>query len=124
MEYERITEFTRDGKNFIYIDFSGMKKNDVFVTMAELAKQIIGKYHKQSVYTITNIANIVFDTESKKLVASYMKHNAPYVKCGAIIGSDGAKKTMLNAIFKLSGRKPLKFFYTKDKAIEWLLQQE
>ena len=121
---ERITEFTCEGKSFVYIELSNIKNNDVFVQVAENVKQTITKYPEHSVYTITNIENVIFDTDTKKLAVDYMKHNAPYVKHGVLIGLDAVTKIMANAIFKSSGREPLKFLYTKEKAIEWLLQQE
>jgi len=124
MERERISEFTRDGKNFIYIDCSNLKKNEDFVKIVDIVQQIIVKYPEQSVYTITNVENIIFDTETKEIAGNCLKYNEPYVKCGAVIGLDGIKKIMVNAVFKFSGRRPLQFFYTKEKAIEWLLQQK
>ena len=121
---ERIAEFIRDGKNFLYIDCSNLKKNEDFVKIVDIVKKIIVRYPKQSVYTITNIENIIFDTETKEIAGNCLIYNEPYVKCGAVIGLDGIKKIMANAVFKFSGRTPLQFFYTKEKAIEWLLQQE
>jgi len=121
---ERVSEFTCDGKNFIYIDCSNLKNNEDFVKIVDTVKQVIVKYPEQSVYTISNIENIIFDTKTKEIAANCLKHNEPYVRCGAVIGLDGIKKIMANAVFKFSGRKPLQFFYTKEKAIEWLLQQK
>ena len=121
---ERITEFIIDGKNFIYVDVSNLKKNEDYSRVVAVLKQRIVKYPERSVYTITNIENIIFDTETKEIAGNCLKYNEPYVKCGAVIGLDGIKKIMANAVFKFSGRKPLQFFYTKEKAIEWLLQQE
>lgn len=119
----RIEEFIQDGKNFIYFDLSGSKTNDDYEKVIEEAKTIILKYHEQSVYTITNIRNVTFDTETKEIVAKWMKHNKPYVKCGAVIGMDGIKKIMVNAILKISNRTNMEFFNTKEQAVEWLLKQ-
>jgi len=121
---ERVSEFTCDGKDFIYIDCSNIKNNLDFIEIVEIVKQKIGKYKEQSVYTITNIENIIFDTETKEIAGGCLRYNDPYVKCGAVIGVAGMKKIMANAAIKFSGRKPMKFFYTKEKAIEWLLQQK
>ena len=119
---ERIEEFTHNGKNFIYIDVSNLKKNEDFITIVGIVKQIMVKYAEKSVYTITNIENIIFDTETKEIAARCLEYNESYVKYGAIIGLDGIKKIMANAVFKVSGRNNMRFFYTKEKAIEWLLQ--
>ena len=119
---ERFEEFTRGSKKFIYIDFSGLKTDDDFLAAIKTVEPIIAKYPEHSLYTITNIADIRFDTRSKEIVANYIGNNAPYIKHGAIIGVDGIKKIMLNSIFQLSGRKNLIFAFTKDKAIELLLK--
>ena len=62
--------------------------------------------------------------ETKEIVGNCLKHNEPYVKCGAVIGLDGIKKIMASAAVKFSGRKNIQFFYTKERALEWLLQQK
>ena len=121
---ERITEFTRDGKNFIYIDCSNLKNNIYFIEIGALLKKIIVTYKKHSVYTIINIENIIFDSETKEIAGDCLMYNDPYVKCGALLGVAGMKKIMANAAIKISGRKPMPFFYTMENAIEWLVQQK
>ena len=124
MEPTYIDEFSLEGKNFIYIDLSGIKTNDVFNERIKVIEPTISKYPENSLYTITNVESIRFDSESKEIVAQYMARNKPYVKYGAVIGLDGIKKIMINAIFALSGRKNMHFAFTKEKAIEWLLERE
>jgi hypothetical protein len=120
---KRVEEFTRDGKNFIYFDLSNFKSNDEFTRFIEESKPMIEKYAKQSLYTITNIENVRFDTKTKELVAQWTEHNKPYVKFGAVIGVDGIKKMMVNMIFTMSKRTNMTFASSKEHAIEWLLQQ-
>ena len=119
-----IEEFTRDGKSFIYIDFSDTKTNEDFIEAVNTIWRILMKYPPHSVYTITNIENIRFDTNTKECVAQYMKYNKLYVKYGAIIGIDGIKKIFTSAVFQLSGRNNMLFAFTKEKAIELLLKKE
>ena len=121
---ERIEEFTQDGKDFVYIDLSGLKGNDEFLEFSKGIESVIAKYPKKSVYTITNIENVRFDSNSKELIAQYVKNNEPYVKYGMVIGLDGIKKIFVNVVMKLSGRTNLNFAFTKEGAIERLLQQE
>jgi hypothetical protein len=120
---QRIEEFTRDEKNFIYFDLSEFKTNDEYTAFTEAAKELIAKYAEHSVLTITNIRDVWFDTETKTIVAGWMKFNEPYVKCGTVIGFDGIKRMLVNSIFKLSGRKNMTFTSDKEQAIEWLLKQ-
>ena len=72
---------------------------------------------------ILNIANISFDTETKKIAEEALTHNRPYVKYGTIIGVDGIKKLMFSTVLKISGRD-MSLFFSKEQAIAWLLGQD
>ena len=120
----RIEEFTRDGKDFIYFDLSGFQTNDEFENLIEESKVRVASYAESSLHTITNIEKVRFDTKTKEIVAGWMTHNKPYVKYGVVIGMDGIKKIMVNAIFALSGRKNMTSAFTKEQAIQWLLEQQ
>jgi hypothetical protein len=121
---ERIEEFTVDGKNFVYIDLTDFASIDDFLVASKGIKAVIAKYPKKSLYTITNIRNMRFDSESKTIMADYMKHNEPYVKYGVVIGVDGIKKIMALSTFKVIGRTNMGFAFSREQAIEWLLQRE
>jgi len=119
----RIETFHREGKDFVYFDLSGIGTNDAFIRLIEESKPIVETYAGRPLYTITNIEGVKFDTKTKKVVAEWMEHNKPYVKYGVIVGMDGIKKIMVDAIFALSGRKNMTSAPTKEQAIEWLLSQ-
>lgn len=121
---ERIEEFTQDEKNFIYLDLSGFETNDEFRNFIEVAKTYMPKYAENSLYTITNIKDVNFDSETKRVVQEWMDYNRSYVKYGAVIGFDGIKRMMVNSILKLSSRKNMVFVSSKEEAVEWLLKQE
>ena len=120
----RIEEFTLKGKNFVYIDFSGLSSDKDYIEIINQVEPVIAKYPENSVYTITNVQNLRFDSHTKEIAGKYTKNNKPYVKCGVVIGVDGIKKMMARAVMKLSGRKNLDFAFTKEQAIEWLLLQD
>jgi len=120
----RIEEFTVEGKNFLYFDMSEFKENSEYIEFIELAKKCMAKYAEFSVFTVTNIRDVKFDSETKKIVAEWMEHNKPYVKRGAVIGFDGIKRMLVNAIFKMGGRKNMMFFPNREQAVDWLLKQE
>ena len=124
MEQGRIEEFTHNGENFIYIDLSDFKTNEDFIRLMDITGPKIAKYPPYSLYTITNVENIRIDSESKEIVARYMVINKPYVKYGALIGLDGVKKLLIRAMFTLSGRKNMLFAFTREQAIDLLLNKE
>ena len=121
---ERVEEFSRDGKNFIYMDFSGFRTTDDYNRQIELIKTVISKHPWHSLYTIVNIENVRFDSAIKEVLLKFIKYNRPYVKCAVITGIDGIKKMMVNTMVNLTGRKNVFFTFTKERAIELALQQE
>ena len=120
---QRIEEFTMEEKQFLYFDLSEFKTNDEYAELIEAANGYMVKYAEKSIYTITNIRDVKFDTETKKIIAKWMEHNKPYVKYGAVIGFDGIKRMVVNLIFKMSGRKNMTFATDKEAAIKWLLER-
>ncbi|MCL2127181.1 MAG: hypothetical protein FWH38_02905 [Treponema sp.] len=120
---ERVEEFSHEGKDFVYINFSGLNADDSFLAVIDQVKQVMVKYPEKSVYTITDIDNIKFDTLIKNDIIKYLEFNKTYVKYGAIIGIDGIKKMLAQSVMKLSGRTNFNFCFTKEEAVKWLLQQ-
>lgn len=123
MERARIEEFLVEGKNFIYIDMSDFKTGGEFTELIKRAEPLIAKYPEGSLYTITNLENSKFDTEMKGFVLDYLQHNKPYIKYGAVIGFDGIKKIMLNVLLEQSGRDNLLFAFSREQAVEFLLEK-
>ena len=119
---ERIEEFTRDGKNFIYFDLSDLQKLDDFVQLMEVAKLIIAKYSELSVHTIINVKHTRFDTSVKEVLVKWLEYNKPYVNNGVIVGINGIKKIMLDSILSMSGRMNMVCLPKKETAINWLMQ--
>jgi VCBS repeat-containing protein len=118
---ERTEEFVVDGKSFVYIDFAGVTSDAKLAEAIAEIKPVIANHPEKSVFTITNVGAFRFDTNMKEIFTQYLKHNEKYVKAGAVLGFDGIKKTMANVAFRASGRKHFYFAYSKEKAIEWLL---
>jgi len=124
MERVRLEDFTVEGKNFVYIDMADLKTREGFIELIKFVEPAIAKYPEGSLYTITNLENARFDTEIKGLLLDFLKHNKPYVKYGAIIGFDGIKKIVANMLLALSGRNNLIFAFTREQAVEFLLEKE
>ena len=121
---ERTEEFNVDGKSFVYLDLTGLRTSDEFMSAIEAIKKVIAKYPLNSLYTITNVDDARFDSETKAFLVDYMAHNKPYVKYGAVIGFNGINKMMGNYIFKTAERTNMHFAFTREKAMEWLMSRE
>ncbi|MDR1702120.1 MAG: hypothetical protein LBR56_05040 [Sporomusaceae bacterium] len=120
---ERLEEFTLEGKNFFYLDLGRIRKNSEFLKLRAYAKPILAKYERKSVYAIFNLENILFDTETKGIFEQWGDYNRTYFKYLAVMEIDGIKKIMFAPLFKKYGSR-FNTFYTKEQALEWLLQQE
>jgi hypothetical protein len=97
------------------------KNNNQFKEFTANAKEIIQRYPKDSsLFSITNIEGVIYDSETKTIVAEWMDFNRPYIKQGAVIGMDGIKRMMVNSILKMSGRSNIQFFRTRGEAMKWL----
>lgn len=118
---ERVQEFSQDGKDFLYFDLGGLQSNSEIEAVIDSAKQAIAKYPHGSLYTITHLANLTFDTRTKEIASSWMAFNRPYVVYGAVTGVDGVRKIMFNSVLKLCGRSNMKIFSTKQQAVDWLV---
>lgn len=116
----RIEEFIYNGKNFVYFDLSGLQNNNEIGELIESAKEVVGKYTFDSLYTITNLADLVFDTKTKEITSAWMSFNHPYVVYGTVIGLNGIRKIMFSSVLKLSGRKNMKIFSDRQQAVDWL----
>jgi hypothetical protein len=117
----RIEQFEFEGKKFIYYDLSHFKNNGQFREFVEYAKGIILPYPGDgSLFSITNIEGVMYDSETKTIIAEWMGFNRPYIRQGAVVGFDGIKRIMVNSILKMCGRNNMKFFRTRDEAVKWL----
>ena len=123
-EVKYYEEFTVEGKNIIYIDFSLVKTDEDFSEVFEKVGNVIASHPENSLYTITNMAGVRIDTLYKDNFIKYGQHNKPYVKRGTLIGLDGVTKMIVENIIKKAGRDSFHIAFTKEKAIEWILQQD
>ena len=119
---EWIEKFIRDGKEFIYSDFSGLTTDKVYTGRTEYAVSVIEKSDNNSLYIIANANSVRFDSNTKKITARFIEKIKPYVKSVSVIGVDGIKKLMISAAMKMDGQMNIYFAYSKEDAIDWLLK--
>jgi hypothetical protein len=117
----RIEQFEYAGKKFIYYDLSNFKNNGRFREFIEYAERVIQQYPRDnSLFSITNVEGVRYDSETKTIIAEWMDFNRPHIRQGAVVGLDGIKRIMINSILKMSGRNNMKFFRARDEAVKWL----
>lgn len=117
---ERIETFKQGDKQIVYFNLCDIKSNAELSSVVENAKETIKAYEPHSVYTITNISRIAFDTKTKEIAADWMAVNKPFVINAAFIGATGMRKIMMNMVFTLSGRTNVKLFNEMEQALDWI----
>jgi len=121
---EHIEEFTLEGRNFIFFDLSGLKTSKDYNKFISDANLAIKKFPEQSLYTITNLKQVRFDSVIKDSLAEWINYNKPYVRHGVVIGANGIKKLMFTSLMSKAARDNIVYLSTKEQAIAWLLKQE
>jgi hypothetical protein len=66
--------------SIVYIDFSGLRKEEEIYAAMENAERFIRRYYSKSLYTLTNLTGMHFNTEVYTRFVEYAKGNTPYVK--------------------------------------------
>lgn len=117
---ERIEILDCGGKQVLYYNLSDIQSNMELSEVVEKAKEVIQGFPPHSVYTITNVTRIAFDTRTKEIAADWMAFNKPFVVNSAFIGATGLRKIMMNMVFTLSGRANVKLFNDKEQALHWI----
>jgi hypothetical protein len=118
---KRIQVIDYKGKEIIYLDFSDCNVNEVF-EIIEIAKKIIRVQPLNSVLTLTNVSGTKYNREIIQAMKEFANGNKPFVKAGAVIGIDGLKRVVYDAITRFSERN-LPAFDDNKKAKDWLIRQ-
>jgi len=118
----KIEEFQKEGKNFIYFNIAGLSDNDQFERFAAAAMELIKKYPPKSVYVITSRLTF-FDTRTKEICSEWIIFNRPYVIASALVGINGITRMVAKSIYKQAERDLAPPFTSMDEAVAWLLTQ-
>jgi hypothetical protein len=118
---KRIQLIDYKGKEIVYLDFSDCNVDEVF-QIIEMAKKIIRVQPLNSVLTLTNVSGTKYNREAIQEMKEFANGNKPFVKAGAVIGIDGLKKIVYDAITRFSERN-LPAFDDIEKAKNWLVGQ-
>jgi len=73
-----------------------------------------------SLYCLTNISGMHFNSEIKDLFQNFVNGNKPFVKASAVVGLSPLQQIMYNGLMKITGRD-IKSFSNIDEAKDWLV---
>jgi hypothetical protein len=118
---KRVHLIQHRGKEILYLDFSNCNVNEVFEVI-DTAKKVIRVQQQNSVLTLSNVTGTHYNRDAVQALKDFAHGNKPFVKAGAVIGIDGLKKILYDAVMKFTGRN-LPAFDDFEKAKDWLVEQ-
>ena len=117
----RVRFIDHKGNRILYIDFSHATPGE-FLAVIEEAETTISKEPPQSLLTLTNMEKVMHDREVDQRLKAYVEHNKPYVRAGAVVGLNEARKVIFSFLNQSTGRN-LKEHDTLESARDWLVAQ-
>ena len=106
----------------VYVDFSNIRNQEKIYQAIDYAGNYIRRQLPRSIYTLTNITGMYFNTDIFNRVSVYARQNAPYVKGSAVVGLNGLMQIFYNNFSLISGRN-VKAFSSEAEAKEFLLNK-
>jgi hypothetical protein len=114
---------TYKGKRIVFNDFSNSANEEILATMKE-AVELIRTQPPESVYVITDTGgSSMYNKEIAAEFKEFVAGNKPFVKMSVVVGIDGIKKVLYDAVILFSRRKNLILMNSIDEAKEFLSKQ-
>jgi len=119
---ERTRFIDHKGKKILLLDYTelGTSPEQLQEEIAR-TREIISSQPPGSVLTLTDVRGSRITPGNVKAMQELVRHNAPYVRWGAVIvGLTGIYLTAFRAIQAVSRRRNLRAFNDLDEAKDWL----
>ena len=114
---------THKGKRIVFNDFADATTEEIIATIKQ-AEELIRTQPPESVYIITDTSGkSMYNKETAAAFKEFVAGNKPYVKMSVVIGLDGIKKVLYDAVILFSKRKNLITMNTLEEAKEFLAKQ-
>lgn len=117
----RIQFIDHKGRKILHLDFSHAKSDEVLRIIAD-ARTTIGAQPHKSVFTLTDVTETGFNAAVSEAMKDFVAHNKPFIAASAVVGVNGLKQIIFNAVMKFSGRQ-LHAFGSLAEAKDWLAAQ-
>lgn len=109
------------GTRILLIVFARCEMEEIVAVVRE-GKKLIAAEPANSVLTLTDVTDARTNSAITRVLKEFTVHNKPYVKAGAVVGLDGLKKLIFDAVVAFSGRN-LAAHDDIGKAKDWLAGQ-
>jgi hypothetical protein len=107
------------GKRILVIDYSHCDTQQMR-EMISLTRTLISTQLPNSLLTLSDVTGATFNIEVVEELKEMTRHNAPYVRKGALIGVTGLQALIYSAVQSFSKRN-IPLFNNKEEALKYLL---
>ena len=118
---ERVKFIQHKWRQLLLLDFSCCSVHEAITTIND-AEKTIRAQPQSSVLILTDVTDARYNLEVIEKLKQFADGNTPYVKASAVVGLDGLKKIVYNAVVMFTGRR-LPVFEDVEKAKDWLIEQ-
>ena len=110
------------GHDILYFDFANVTDHDEALRLVAEAKDVVAGQPRNSLLTLVDVRGSSADREITWALKDLAEHDRPYVIASAIVGLEGVKKVISQAVARLAGRT-FAAFDTVEEAQDWLVRQ-
>ena len=107
------------GQRILVIDYSHCNVEQM-KELIEITHTLIASQLPNSVLTLSDVTGATFNIEVVEQIKELTRHNAPYVRKGALIGVTGLQALIYSAVQSFSKRN-IPLFNNKEEALKYLL---
>lgn len=109
------------GKSIFVLDLSSANSGDV-KEITEAAHSKIASVPPKSALILTDVTDAVYNNVSSAAIKDFTSRNTPYVKASAVVGADGLRAVLLQAVAAITKRE-IKTFHSRQDAMDWLVSR-
>ena len=118
---KQVEFITYEEKQILLIDLSHIQPQEGISIIKEAKEQIIIQPYN-SLLILTDVTQAHFDAALVQSLKDFTTQNKPFVYASAVVGIEGIKKVILDAVEKFSNRK-FSTFDNRMNALNWLVNQ-
>jgi len=87
------------------------------------AQALILQQPPKSVRLLSDVTKAHYTTQAVDAMKEFSKTVTPHILASAAVGVSGIKRVVLQSLIKLSGRH-IEMFSEREKALDWLVEQQ
>jgi hypothetical protein len=116
---KRVEFIQHQWRQVLLLDFSQCSVEEALNTIEE-AKKVIRSQPEKSLLILTDVTDARYNIDVVEKLKEFTKGNEPYVRASAVVGLDGIKKIIYNAVVMFS-KRTFPLFENRENALDWLI---